>query len=148
MALGILETQDEHVPGTVYVRDKTEAQTGRPRGDSLLKRDKTGKIILVPQPSDDPNDPLNRPLWQRDVMLVILALVAVLATTASPLLAADSVLLANYFLRTFQAAADLTAFHLAGVAVGAAIFVPTARIWGKRHAFLFGALLMIGMSRH
>lgn len=65
-----------------------------------------------------------------------------IATTASPLLAADSVLLANFFLRTFQNAADLTAYHLLGVAVGAVICVPSARIWGKRHVFLLGALLM------
>jgi len=66
----------------------------------------------------------------------------VIATTAAPLLAADSVQLALYFKTTFQKAADLTAFHLVGVAVGAVIFVPSARVWGKRHVFLFGALLM------
>ena len=47
---------------------------------------------------------------------------------------------------TFNDAALLTAYHLAGVAVGGAIFVPTARIWGKRHLYLFGALLMIASS--
>ena len=59
MALGILDDPVlEHVPGTVYVYDdetQSPEQLGR---DAHLKRDKTGKIILVPQPSDDPNDPL------------------------------------------------------------------------------------------
>ena len=32
---------------------------------------KNADIILVPQPSNDPNDPLNWPLWQRDAILVM-----------------------------------------------------------------------------
>ena len=62
MGLGVLEDHVlEHVPGTVYVFDdagRSVAQTDR---DARSKRDKTGRIILVPQPSDDPNDPLVRP---------------------------------------------------------------------------------------
>lgn len=50
--------------------------------------------------------------------------------------------LALFFRRDYQHAADLTAYHLAGVAVGAVICVPSARVWGKRHVFLLGALLM------
>lgn len=69
-----------------------------------------------------------------------------LATTASPLLAADSVELALKFQCTFQEAALLTAYHLAGVGVGSLLFVPLARVWGKRHVFLLGSLLMIASS--
>lgn len=54
--------------------------------------------------------------------------------------------MAIYFHTTFQKAADLTAFHLAGVAVGAVVCVPSARVWGKRHVFLLGALLMMAAS--
>ena len=88
----------------------------------------------------------NWPWWKRDLILAALSFVAVVATTASPLLAADSVQLAIFFRKTFQDAANLTAFHLVGVGIGAVIFVPSARIWGKRHVFLFGALLMIASS--
>jgi MFS family permease len=90
--------------------------------------------------------PQNWPLWQRDVILVILCIVSVVATTASPLLAADSVELALKFSTTFQAAACLTAYHLAGVGVGSLLFVPLARVWGKRHVFLIGSVLMIVSS--
>ncbi|KAK5090301.1 hypothetical protein LTR05_000473 [Lithohypha guttulata] len=142
MALGILEPKETQVAGTVHVKSQAQSHTEAQDTNRALKKDETGTIILVPQPSDDPNDPLNWPLWQRDVILFILSIVTVVATTASPLLAADSVLLAIYFRTTFQKAANLTAFHLAGVAVGAVIFVPSARVWGKRHVFLLGALLM------
>lgn len=60
MALGIIEPSTQHVPGTVYVSAERVRDAERLRTDTTSKRDKTGKIILVPQPSDDPNDPLVR----------------------------------------------------------------------------------------
>lgn len=60
MGLGILEDKHlDHVPGSVLVLDdgkKRQVAQDATRGH--LKHDKTGKILLVPQPSDDPNDPL------------------------------------------------------------------------------------------
>jgi len=58
MALGILEPKDEHVAGTVYVYDQARGHIEQLTSERNLKRDRSGKIILVPQPSDDPNDPL------------------------------------------------------------------------------------------
>ena len=86
------------------------------------------------------------PLWKRDLILSILCFVSVIATTTSPLLAADSVYLAQVFAVTFQDAALMTAYHLCGVAVGGILSVASARVWGKRHLFLFGALLMVASS--
>ena len=61
MGLGVLEdTVLEHVPGTVYLYDHEGRSVAQAECDANSKRDKTGKIILVPQPSDDPNDPLVR----------------------------------------------------------------------------------------
>lgn len=65
MALGILEPKNvEHVAGTVYVHEQARRHAEQLYIDENLKRDKTGKIILVPQPSDDPNDPLVRTLMR------------------------------------------------------------------------------------
>jgi hypothetical protein len=61
MGLGILDDHAlEHVPGTALVleskqRREIERDVARRRG---LKYDETGNVLLVPQPSDDPNDPL------------------------------------------------------------------------------------------
>lgn len=61
MGLGILEARHTPVPGTalVYDDDRKE-EVARSAAQSGLKYDRTGKILLVPQPSDDPNDPLVR----------------------------------------------------------------------------------------
>ena len=56
MALGILESQHpEHVPGTARLEDIGAAE--RHVDVTGLKHDKDG-VILVPQPSSSPNDPL------------------------------------------------------------------------------------------
>jgi hypothetical protein len=63
MGLGILEDHKlEHVPGTAFVLedDRRREEEQVVTRDANLKYDKTGKILLVPQPSDDPNDPLVR----------------------------------------------------------------------------------------
>ena len=61
MGLGVLDDRAmEHVPGTTrYFDDPNRPQEAQPES-SHLKCDTSGKvpIILVPQPSDDPNDPL------------------------------------------------------------------------------------------
>jgi hypothetical protein len=58
---GIVSLRQLTVQGTVRILDK-ESPTDTPtHGRTGLKHDKTGRIILVPQPSNDPNDPLVSP---------------------------------------------------------------------------------------
>jgi hypothetical protein len=61
MPLGILKDDKlEHVPGTAPLSDQSKNDTEYAGVDSsLLKHDSTGKIVLVPQPSDSFNDPYN-----------------------------------------------------------------------------------------
>jgi len=58
MGFGILEVQNaDHVPGTAVLDEKSahaESHTG-----NLKHVAGHPEVILVPQPSDDPNDPLN-----------------------------------------------------------------------------------------
>lgn len=51
MALGILEPRAENVPGTVQVTRQSNNELSKSR-----------TTILVPKPTDDPNDPLVSPL--------------------------------------------------------------------------------------
>ncbi|KAI9815845.1 MAG: hypothetical protein M1826_001943 [Phylliscum demangeonii] len=155
MGLGILnDSVLEHVPGTVHVlEDQSRPRPGPSESDATaaktgLKYDRSGPvpIILVPQPSDDPNDPLNWPLWRRDLIVAILCVVSTMAATLSPLLAADTLTLAFYLHRNFTDIALLTGYHLCGVGVAGLLFVASARVWGKRHLFLLGTVLMIVAS--
>jgi hypothetical protein len=42
--------------------------------DAKLKTAKDGKTVLIPQPSDDPRDPLNWPTWRKHVTLLVICI--------------------------------------------------------------------------
>ena len=141
MGLGILEDRKlEHVPGTATL-DDLGGRIDAPR-DVRVKRSKDG-TILVPQPSDDPLDPLNWPLWRRDLITLVLCMAAVIATTLSPILAANTLTLTLYYEKSITKIALLTGWHLLGVGVAGFFFVASARVWGKRHLFILGAVIII-----
>ncbi|KAI1814748.1 major facilitator superfamily transporter [Poronia punctata] len=150
MGLGILDVQD-HVPGTTRYfddPDRPQAAAADTAGAQGLKCDYSGPvpIILNPQPSDDPNDPLNWPLWRRDLITFILSMSAIFATSLGPILAANTLTLSVWFGLNFTYIALLTGYFLLGVGVAGFVFVPSGRIWGKRHSFIIGLVILIATS--
>ncbi|KAG9242382.1 MFS transporter-like protein [Calycina marina] len=150
--MGLWVLADRHmefVPGTTrYFDDLERPQVAAAQQHIGLKCDTYGKlpIILIPQPSDDPNDPLNWPLWKRDIITAVLSLTSVFATSLGPILAANTLTLSFYFEIIFTETALLTGYFLLGVGVAGIFLVPTARVWGKRHQFLLGTVILIVTS--
>lgn len=78
MGLGILEDKYlEHVPGTALFSDDPNAMAqslyaGMDVHQLKHGRGRNAHIILVPQPSDDPNDPLNWPQWKKHTVFFVL----------------------------------------------------------------------------
>ncbi|KAK3715299.1 hypothetical protein LTR37_007266 [Vermiconidia calcicola] len=66
-----------------------------------------------------------------------------IASTLSPLLAANTLTLTLYFEKSFTEIALLTGYHLLGVGVAGFIFVPSARVWGKRHLYILGTVIIV-----
>ncbi|GAB7349675.1 hypothetical protein MBLNU459_g0347t1 [Dothideomycetes sp. NU459] len=144
MGLGILDDRNlEHVPGTATLDDLQQGDQLRQGSAGLKHSSGPSPVILIPQPSDDPNDPLNWPLWRRDLILAILCMLSVIASTLSPLLAANTLTLTLYYRRTFTDIALLTGYHLLGVGLAGFLFVPSARVWGKRHLYLLGTVIIM-----
>ena len=85
----------------------------------------------------------NWPLWKRDSILIILSIISVIASTLSPLLAANTVTLSLLFDRDFTQMALATGYHLLGVGLAGFPFVASARVWGKRHLYLLGTIVII-----
>ncbi|KOS18671.1 putative MFS-type transporter [Escovopsis weberi] len=150
MGFWILEPKgSEKVPGTThFFDDPGQPQIASETQRSNLKCDNSSgsPIILIPQPSDDPNDPLNWPLWKRDLITFTLCWAGILATSLGPILAANTVTLSRLFSKTFTRIALLTGYSLLGAGAAAVFFVPSGRVWGKRHLFLLGMILVIASS--
>ncbi|KAF8245332.1 MFS general substrate transporter [Wilcoxina mikolae CBS 423.85] len=149
MGLGILDDHLlQHVPaGSAVLPGGVQLQTATSPEelDPRLKYDMSGKkpVVLIPQPSDDPDDPLNWSLLRRDLITTVLCMVSIMAATLGPILAANTVTLAFFWGRTFTDVALLTGYHLLGVGVAGFIFVPSARVWGKRHLYILGTILLV-----
>lgn len=76
MPLGILQDYKlEHVPGTAPLSElgRIDLEITNDVDRGLLKHDPTGQIVLVPQPSDSPNDPYNWPRWKKEMFTVVIA---------------------------------------------------------------------------
>ncbi|RMY04447.1 hypothetical protein D0867_08809 [Hortaea werneckii] len=69
-----LSTTVEENPATGYVLDADRITTD----DGSLKTANDGHTILVPQPSENPNDPLNWPWWKKHAVLLTISFVSFL----------------------------------------------------------------------
>jgi hypothetical protein len=60
-----------------YVLDEANLRKTLNIPDSAaIKTASDGKTVLIPQPSDDPGDPLNWPSWKKSTVLYIVSLIA------------------------------------------------------------------------
>ncbi|CAK7214371.1 hypothetical protein SBRCBS47491_002120 [Sporothrix bragantina] len=105
----------------------------------------TGKHVgveLVPQPSDDAEDPLNWPAHKKEMhyatLLLMTALVSVMKTALLPV---HSQISMGYAV-SYTAAAALTGVPLMLSACSGAVCLVASRIWGKRPLYLASTLVL------
>ncbi|RFU34858.1 hypothetical protein B7463_g1486, partial [Scytalidium lignicola] len=105
------------------------------------KMTKDGAIILEPQPEESHNDPLNWPVWRRDVALLSLGCYCMMGGGMTPILAAGfNDISATYHVSTERVALT-TGLYMMGLGVGSVFASPTAILYGKRPVYLVGAIL-------
>ncbi|OGM40832.1 cycloheximide resistance protein [Aspergillus bombycis] len=138
MPLGILDDSKlEHVPGTAPLHGLHETNTYSGINPSLLKHDSTGQIVLVPQPSDSPNDPYNWPRIKKELFTIAYGWGCGCVGAVGPLLGGAFVPLAADFgvsLSTFVSAVQ--GGLISAIAVGSLIFNSLAVKYGKRPVYL------------
>ncbi|KAH8597042.1 MFS transporter [Bisporella sp. PMI_857] len=140
MGLWILRCGDnENVPGTSKLIEKRPSSSASLDGHPAQK----GLLILDPAPTEDPDDPLNWPLWQRDAALVILCFATFLTTSSGSILGTAFVALSEELQRGYADIANLTAYWQLAVGLAGVVVVPFASIWGKRHQYLLGLVLVL-----
>ncbi|KAE8143115.1 major facilitator superfamily domain-containing protein [Aspergillus pseudotamarii] len=138
MPLGILDDNKlEHIPGTAPLHGLHEVDTYSGINPSLLKHDSTGQIVLVPQPSDSPNDPYNWPRFKKELFTIAYGWGCGCVGAVGPLLGGAFVPLAAEFgvsLSTFVSAVQ--GGLISAIAVGSLIFNSLAVKYGKRPIYL------------
>ncbi|KAJ4290323.1 hypothetical protein N0V90_010539 [Kalmusia sp. IMI 367209] len=139
MGLGVLE--DPHMaapPGTYTIGAReTEEQTN----ESSLKRD--GNIILQPQPSDDPNDPLNWSRAWKESIIVILAFASGVTTSLGPMVTPGlQVIVATYGVSIDLASSLIIGFFAFWIGATTFFTASGANIWGKRPFLFISAVIL------
>lgn len=146
MGLGILE--DKHMempPGTSKLSEKFDgnALPGADAAGRPLK--KRGDIVLIPQPSDDPNDPLNWSYAWKNSILAILGLSLAITNALGPMLTPGLVLIAKKYHVDHNLADGMMLGLLAFFTGFATFFVASgADIWGKRPFYVIGMGALLG----
>lgn len=142
--LGILEdTKLNHVPGTAILEEilgNSESQTaGLKHGTG-----RNAHIVLVPQPSDDPNDPLNWPYRKKHTVLGITCFGAILyAAVISAMLNPAFYTIAIDVHSTIADIVSTTGYQSLVIGATGPVFSAISRRWGKRPVFLFGSLICL-----
>lgn len=143
MGLGVLDVDSGTtiVPGTVILAEKEAHHEDLTRN---LKhgQGRSQNIVLNPQPSDDPNDPLNWPTTKKLAVVTTLAFgAATVAGTIGPLLNASLFAIATDLDRPIGDIAIVSGYQLL-VAGSSAPFVSVlSRKFGKRPVFLIATFL-------
>ncbi|KAL5450449.1 hypothetical protein PMIN07_008817 [Paraphaeosphaeria minitans] len=144
MALGIIEPKTSaQLPGTEYLVDTAQTSGEHQYEHAHFKHGKGKKqdIVLVPQPSVDPNDPLLWPVWKREVAFAVLFFNSIIfAACPGPMIAPATVALATQLEVPVKKVAQLSGYQLLIVGALGPIVSVLAEKYGKRPQFLLASL--------
>ncbi len=110
---------------------------------SDLKKTADG-IVLFPQPRNDPNDPLNWPVWRRDIALLVIGFHSFISGGQTPILASGFSIMSQEFDVDLNTLSYLVGAFMLAMAVGSAFLAPTAVIYGKRIIYLVSCVIFFG----
>lgn len=119
-----------------------KAGYGSTAGVPENKRTKNG-VVLVPQPEDTGNDPLNWPGWKRDGALTAVGLYCAVGGGMTPILAAGFTDVARDFGVSVEQVAKTTGFYMVGLGCGGVLWSPTAILYGKRPVYLASSVMFL-----
>ncbi|KAL1968077.1 hypothetical protein VTN77DRAFT_2207 [Rasamsonia byssochlamydoides] len=147
MGFGVKEskaTVGRHVPGTATLFDVDGDAAQQLSTSSSFKhgKGKNADIILVPQPSNSPNDPLNWPQWKKYLTFFSICLSVCMAGALGPLLAPEEADIAKEFGISISKAALPAGYPLLTAGLGAFLAQAWAPILGKRSAYIISTLIL------
>ncbi|KAI0197493.1 major facilitator superfamily domain-containing protein [Astrocystis sublimbata] len=147
MVWGILEDKHmEHVPGTALLSESKDipAEYRNVPLDHLKRgTGRNSAIILSPQPSDSPNDPLNWPTWRKDAILAIVGLSAAVVGAYGPMLSPGFVVIAAELNISVNTLSQSTAWSILAIGLSLFILNPIAKKVGRRPVYALSSVIML-----
>src|SRR5579862_5814983 len=125
-----------HVPGTIILNDEA-AHTEQVTAGLKHGTGRNAHIVLAPQPSEDPNDPLNWSKFKKEYVTWILLFGSILnAATNGPFLNASYVVIANDVNYPLNQIVLVSGYNLLAAGASGPIWCALSRRYGKRPCFL------------
>lgn len=139
----------EIVPGTALLRDQNDVPDelhGLPTERLKHGKGRFSHVLLVPQPSDSPNDPLNWPTWKKDLILFIVGMSAAVVGAYGPMLGPGFVPISAELGITVEVLSQATAWLILTLGICVFFFNPLAKIYGKRPIYVFASIILFVVS--
>ncbi|KAF7881080.1 uncharacterized protein EAF02_006971 [Botrytis sinoallii] len=138
-----------NIPGTVNLGENTAGADGSSKEANwdYVEPKKRGEIVLNPQPSESPNDPLNWTTATKMAILLILALTAGVTVSLGPMITTGSEDIAT----AFNVTTDQVSFNIVGImqlTTGSGTFftAAAAAVWGKRPVFIVSTIGLLATN--
>ncbi|CAG9947362.1 unnamed protein product [Clonostachys rosea f. rosea IK726] len=134
------DDKSSKVPGTVILDDNTSNLAAAVHNF----KHGNGGVILVPQPSEDPNDPLNWSYGKKMASFIATLLGTCLyAGCTSPLLNAGMLVVAGDFNVSLTAVSMLAGEQMLAIAVSSPFVLALSRKYGKRLIYILSSLFSV-----
>ncbi|KAL4912526.1 major facilitator superfamily domain-containing protein [Aspergillus aurantiobrunneus] len=147
MAFGILEPKDGVLaPGTVILSHQISVETPTDPSRTGKNHNQDRGIVLVPQPSDSPNDPLNWPQWRKDLILLIISLQSAVVGAYGPMLGPGFVEISGELNVSVNEISQATSYLVLACGLGLFVSNPLAKCYGKRPVYLVAGMVMFASS--
>ncbi|TLS21375.1 uncharacterized protein PpBr36_10202 [Pyricularia pennisetigena] len=145
MGWGVVEDRlGRSPPGTVKLSDSDQEQNF---GGPTANLKKKGNVVLQPQPSDDPNDPLNWPQGFKIANICVIAFGSAVSNALTTMVQPGIKPMAEKFGVTEGSISSWVINSLAFWTSLASFFVVAGSdVWGRRPFYLAGILILTGCN--
>ncbi|EMC93683.1 hypothetical protein BAUCODRAFT_76266 [Baudoinia panamericana UAMH 10762] len=150
MGFGIVEPKSirhGQVPGTARLVDRVDTTEAGPDGRPLKHgKGRNAHIVLVPQPSDSPNDPLNWPQWKKEMTYLAICVSTALGGALGPILSPVQGEIAHQYHVSIEESALPAGYALMTAGIMAYVSHVWARSLGKRGIYIISTAILLATS--
>ncbi|KAF2636832.1 serine/threonine kinase 16 [Massarina eburnea CBS 473.64] len=147
MGLGVLDDHHlQHVPGTALLMDVINAQQHQYNGrDTSALKHGTGRnadIVLVPQPSESPRDPLNWPQWKKELLLLIISVDTAVVGAWGPMISPGFAEMAKQFNMSYNSLNGGLGWAIFAIGISCFVTNGLSVKYGRRPVMILGNLML------
>ncbi|KAF2230595.1 MFS general substrate transporter [Viridothelium virens] len=103
-------------------------------------------ILLIPQPTNDPEDPLNWPSWRKRIVLVQVSLISFLSLFSASLIVPTFVPLGKYLHKDLTDVAYVVSIFTAIISISPLVWNPISNVYGRRPVYIVNLIATVAFS--